>query len=108
MKFNDYQNAASKYAKYPPEYKAIYPVLGLVGEAGEVAEKMKKIIRDKNGEISEQDSLEIQKELGDVLWYISEIARQLNVNLSDIAKTNIDKLESRYVRNKINGSGDNR
>lgn len=109
MLFKDYQEKSKKTAVYPNKGKNyIYPVLGLVGEAGEVAEKFKKIIRDNNGKINSEKKAEIEKELGDVLWYISQIATELKINLEDIAKTNIKKLNSRLKRNCIKGNGDNR
>ena len=85
-----------------------YPALGLAGEAGEVCEKIKKIMRDKGGVISEEDSLELSKELGDVLWYVSALACEINVALSSVAEENLDKLSSRQDRGKLQGSGDNR
>jgi len=120
MNFNEYQEEATKTANYPvisingkerlsdvlTEY--IYPTIGLCGEAGEVAEKVKKIIRDGNGYYSPKDVSEIKKELGDVLWYVSEIAKVFKIKLEDIANANIDKLKSRKERGKIHGSGDNR
>lgn len=110
MQFNEYQKKASETAGYPePGGMAfIYPTLGLAGEAGEVAEKIKKVIRDEGGIISSEKRAEIQKELGDVLWYVSEIARQLELSLDDIATVNIAKLASRKERGVISGSGDNR
>ncbi|MBQ6486633.1 nucleoside triphosphate pyrophosphohydrolase family protein [Candidatus Saccharibacteria bacterium] len=86
----------------------IEKVLGLPGEAGEAADKFKKIIRDKGGVISLSDREEIVKELGDVLWYVTMIAEYLEIPLSEVAQKNIDKLEDRYKRNKIHGAGDNR
>lgn len=83
-------------------------LLGLVGEAGEVAEKFKKIYRDKDGMISEEDKESIKKELGDILWYITSVGRHIGVSLPDIAQTNLDKLKSRRERNQIHGNGDNR
>ncbi len=83
-------------------------VLGLVGEAGEVAEKFKKIVRDKKGVISDEEKTEIAKELGDVLWYLSAISDYLEVNLEEVAKTNLNKLFDRRERGKARGSGDNR
>ena len=81
---------------------------GLVGEAGEVAEKLKKIIRDKDGILSEEDKKEIIKEFGDVLWYISSLALYLGVPLSTVAEGNLDKVLSRKARGKTHSSGDNR
>ena len=83
-------------------------LLGLVGEAGEVAEKFKKIVRDKDGVVSEEDKKEIIKELGDVLWYISAMANYLDVSLDEVARMNLDKLFSRQNRGTSRGSGDNR
>lgn len=83
-------------------------VLGLLGESGEIAEKLKKILRDKNAQMTEQDRKELAKELGDVLWYIATIAHNLNVSLDDIATENITKLASRQQRGTLTGSGDNR
>lgn len=103
-----YQVKAAKYAKYPEAFRHVYPTLGLVGEAGEVAEKVKKVIRDENCILTKEKSDEIAKELGDVMWYVANLARELGYSLSTIADMNIRKLESRYLRNKINGNGDNR
>lgn len=109
MNFNDYQKQAKKTAVYPNKGKNyIYPVLGLAGEAGEVAEKFKKIIRDNDGKIDSEKKAEIEKELGDVLWYVAQISTELKINLEDVAKTNIKKLSSRLKRNCIKGDGDNR
>lgn len=83
-------------------------VLGLVGEAGETADKIKKVLRDKDGIIDEHDKLEITKELGDVLWYVASIARYLNVSLEEVARLNLEKLEGRRKRNLLHGEGDNR
>ena len=83
-------------------------VLGLAGEAGETADKIKKVLRDKDGVFSEEDKREVVKELGDVLWYVASIARYLNVPLAEVAKTNLEKLEGRRDRNLLHGEGDNR
>ena len=111
MDFDEYQKKATKYdlAQATADLKApgfVEKVLGLVGEAGETADKIKKIIRDNDGVATEEDKELIIKELGDTLWYISSVARYLNVPLSDVARQNIDKLESRYQRNKLHGEGD--
>jgi NTP pyrophosphatase (non-canonical NTP hydrolase) len=109
MTFNDYQKESKKTAVYPnigDNY--VYPTLGLAGESGEVAEKIKKVIRDKEGVINEEDREEIAKELGDVLWYIAQIASELKLDFDVIARKNIDKLLSRLERGKIQGNGDNR
>ena len=86
----------------------IAKILGLVGEAGEVAEKFKKIVRDKNGVIAGMDIDEISKELGDVLWYVAALSEYLGMTLEDVAQKNIEKLSSRKARGVSNGSGDNR
>ncbi|MGI6341259.1 MAG: nucleoside triphosphate pyrophosphohydrolase family protein [Minisyncoccales bacterium] len=109
MNFNEYQQKARQTAIYPnKDNNFIYPTLGLVGEAGEVAEKIKKVIRDNNGIITQEKKEEIKKELGDVLWYIANLAYELNIDLEDIAEGNIEKLFSRMERNKVHGDGDNR
>ncbi len=102
MTFDEYQKFARSTAVYPVDCKITYPTLGLCGETGEVAEKIKKHIRDGR-------SLEgVGLELGDVLWYISALADDLGVTLEEIAQSNVDKLQSRKERGKIGGSGDNR
>ena len=83
-------------------------VLGINGEAGEIAEKVKKIIRDKNGQVSQKDKDELAKEVGDVLWYLAVFAHHLDVPLETIARQNLDKLQSRKARGVLQGSGDNR
>lgn len=109
MTFEEYQKKSRKTAKYPDaDHNFIYPTLGLVGEAGEVAEKIKKVLRDDGGEISSEKREEIKKELGDVLWYIAQVATELNLPLTEIAEYNIEKLTSRLERGMISGSGDNR
>ena len=109
MNFTEYQNLALATAIYPKKYETIYPALGLCGEAGEVAEKVKKSIRDGlHNWPDEQFKEELTKELGDVLWYISALASDLDISLNEIAETNLQKLASRKKRNKIGGSGDNR
>ena len=109
MNFNEYQQQARTTAVYPDiGDNYIYPALGLCGEAGEVAEKIKKIIRDNNGIITYEKNIEIQKELGDVLWYVSNLASELGVDLNRIAQSNLDKLFTRKAENKLHGSGDNR
>lgn len=109
MTFSDYQQDAKKTAIYPNVgSNFVYPTLGLVGEAGEIANKVKKIIRDKNNQISNEDRQEIGKELGDVLWYLAQIATELGVSLEKTAQDNLDKLSSRQQRNVLGGNGDNR
>lgn len=83
-------------------------VLGLAGESGEVMEKFKKLIRDKQGRLTDQDKAEIVKELGDILWYINAVAHLLGSSLEDVARLNNQKLLSRQSRGELGGSGDNR
>ena len=106
MELNEYQKEAKKTAIYPSPI--IYPALGLCGEAGEVAEKVKKVLRDNKGLFTDEKRKEIAKELGDVLWYISNTASDIGFSLEEVAQGNIDKLKSRQQRDKISGSGDNR
>ena len=109
MDFNDYQRESRKTALYPDVGRnSIYPTLGLVGEAGEVADKVKKILRDKNGQFDDESKEAIKLELGDVLWYISQLSSELGYELEDVACTNLQKLKSRKNRGKIKGEGDNR
>jgi len=109
MDFDTYQQKARKTAMYPSlGSNIIYPTLGLVGEAGEVAEKIKKILRDKDGIYDDFSKQEIKKELGDVLWYLSNLSFELGFTLEDVADTNLRKLEERSLRGNISGSGDNR
>lgn len=109
MNFTDYQTKSRATAKYPIiGHGVIYPTLGLVNEAGEVAGKIKKVFRDKDGEISEETRQALKAELGDVLWYISQVATELDLSLDEIAEANIAKLLDRLERGKIKGDGDNR
>lgn len=109
ISFGEYQAAALKTAIYPNRGNNwIYPALGLVSEAGEVADKFKKIIRDKDGVISEEDKLALSKELGDVMWYVAVLAEELGLQLDDVAISNLAKLASRKIRDKLSGSGDDR
>ncbi|MFA4999875.1 MAG: nucleoside triphosphate pyrophosphohydrolase family protein [Patescibacteria group bacterium] len=109
MTFAEYQKESQRTALYPNKGgNYVYPTLGLAGETGEVAEKIKKIIRDKDGQIGNTDREELKKELGDVLWYIAQIATELGIDLENIAMENIKKLLSRLERGQIGGSGDNR
>jgi NTP pyrophosphatase (non-canonical NTP hydrolase) len=108
MKFNEYQQKIEKFIKYPKDQALVYTTLGLAGEAGEVAEKVKKLIRDHHGALTPAYAAEIIKELGDVLFYIAAMARELQYPLDTVASTNLNKLNSRLERGKINGNGDNR
>jgi len=109
MDFEEYQKLSRETAQYPDAGRNyVYPTLGLAGESGEVAEKIKKAVRDCGGVIDEARRLEIEKELGDVLWYVSQLASELQLSLDGVARKNIDKLFSRKARNVLSGSGDNR
>jgi NTP pyrophosphatase (non-canonical NTP hydrolase) len=109
MNFNDYQTKSRKTAGYPAiGHPVIYPVLGLANEAGEVAGKVKKIFRDKDGQINKETKSALKAELGDVLWYIAQVATELDLTLDEIAEYNIAKLFDRLERGKIRGDGDNR
>ena len=113
MQFNTYQKQALTHdlGQKSPSLTSpafIEKVLGLTGEAGETADKIKKIIRDKSGRPTPDDVQEIQKELGDVLWYIAAIAHYLDLSLDAVADQNLKKLASRHARHQLHGSGDNR
>lgn len=118
LQINEYQKKAHETASYPAgriglddtnhivDY--LYPAMGLSEEAGEVAGKYAKAIRDNGGVIDEDRKREIVKELGDVCWFVAELATTLNVSLEDVMQKNLDKLASRKARGVIHGSGDNR
>ena len=108
MTLEEYQGIIAKTAIFPKELGLLYPGLGLCGEAGEVAEKIKKIYRDKQGEITTEDKQALKKELGDVIWYVTAIAEQLGLTLNEILEANYDKLIKRRETNTLSGSGDNR
>ena len=103
-----YQKVALTTAIYPREQAIIYPTLGLTGEAGEVANKVKKIIRDGSDSKDEKLVSEIKAEIGDCLWYIAVLASDFDIKLSDIASANLIKLENRKEKGTIRGSGDQR
>ena len=109
QQFNDYQDFVRTMKRYPEQYAVIYPALGLAGEAGEIAEKVKKWVRDEGGqEISLDRKDAILKELGDPLWYIASLADDLGFSLQDVINANVEKLTSRRDRGKLHGDGDNR
>lgn len=114
MQFSDYSDKAMTTDLYVKQGQAIdshamiEKVFGLLGEAGEVAEKFKKIIRDKDGKATDEDKKELAKELGDVLWYINSVGIYLGFSLEEIAQANLDKVLSRKDRGVTRGSGDNR
>jgi NTP pyrophosphatase (non-canonical NTP hydrolase) len=108
MDLSEYQRLSRRTAEYPREAWLAYPALGLAGEAGEVAEHAKKAIRDDGGSVSEERKTAMAKELGDVLWYVAQIATELGLDLNAIAEENLEKLLSRQQRGVLSGSGDER
>lgn len=112
MKFDEYQLAISEFDLFEPgklsDVSFVEKVLGLAGEAGETADKIKKLLRDKDGLATDTDKKEVAKELGDVIWYVASIARYLDIPFSEVAKMNVEKLSSRKTRNVLHGAGDNR
>jgi NTP pyrophosphatase (non-canonical NTP hydrolase) len=108
MELSDYQQRSRQTAEYPREAWLAYPALGLAGEAGEVAEHAKKAIRDDAGVITGERRSAMAKELGDVLWYVAQLASELDLDLDEIASGNLEKLLSRQRRGVLSGSGDER
>jgi len=112
MNFNDYQEQAVSFeikTKSKEWDLPLYPALGLAGEAGEVAEKIKKLMRDGDAKfLTDEQKAEIAKELGDVLWYVANLAEDIDYDLRQIAAINLNKLRSRKDRDVLKGSGDNR
>lgn len=109
MTFDEYQRQAAMTAMYPDVgNNYIYPALGLCGEAGEVAEKIKKVIRDSNGVVSANAKREIEKEMGDVLWYLARLCSEIGLSMDSVALLNLKKLFPRKERGLIKGNGDNR
>lgn len=108
LTFSEYQRKASETMVYPSRYKIIYPALGLGSEAGECIGKIKKVLRDNDGEFTEEQKQQIGDEAIDALWYISAILHDLGLSLEEYAQRNLDKLESRRIRGVLKGSGDNR
>jgi ribosomal protein S18 acetylase RimI-like enzyme/NTP pyrophosphatase (non-canonical NTP hydrolase) len=109
LDFALYQHESRRTWQYvPTNHPVIYPTLGLVNEAGELAGKIKKLFRDKQGTISVADRAALQGELGDVLWYLTQICSVLELDLASVASGNLQKLFSRLARNQIQGSGDDR
>src|SRR6266567_632298 len=107
--FQTYQRESRKtWGEVSTDSPIVYPTLGLVNEAGEVAGKIKKIFRDKGGTFGDADRAALQAELGDVLWYLAQVATELDLSLQDIANANLTKLFDRLERGKIQGDGDNR
>lgn len=118
MTFEEYQDKAASTALYPTcfvegedednDVAWVYPAFGLVGETGELIEKLKKIIRNNNGEIRPEQYEDLEKELGDVLWYLSALCSELGLDLDEVAEKNIKKLQYRMERDVIKSEGDNR
>lgn len=108
MNMSDYQNQATKTAIYDDADVIIYPALGLISEAGEVAGKIKKVLRDNNGHFDPEKREAIADEVGDVLWYLASLCTDLGIGMDVVAQRNLDKLNSRMARGVIQGSGDNR
>lgn len=108
MNFAEYQEQAVKTAVYGQGQTIIYPALGLGNEAGEVLGKIKKVLRDNEGVYTPDKKAEIAGEIGDVLWYMAALCRDLGIQLEHVAEENITKLKDRQARNVIHGSGDNR
>ncbi len=108
VELSEYQRLSRRTAEYPREAWLTYPALGLSGEAGEVAEHAKKAIRDDGGQVTDERRRAMAKELGDVLWYVAQLASELGLDLDEIAQGNLDKLLSRQRRGVLSGSGDER
>jgi NTP pyrophosphatase (non-canonical NTP hydrolase) len=109
MLISEYQELSRRTATYPGAGdNIVYPTLGLAGEAGEVAEKVKKLLRDDDGVMSDERREALAGELGDVLWYVAQVATEAGLDLEEIAQGNLDKLLSRQQRGVLSGSGDSR
>ncbi|MBM5804281.1 MAG: hypothetical protein FJ078_09245 [Cyanobacteria bacterium K_DeepCast_35m_m2_155] len=109
MDLETYQRRSRETARYPQAgSNPIYPTLGLCGEAGEVADKVKKVMRDRGGRFDDAVRDDLRLELGDVLWYVAQLCTELELNLDEVAEANLAKLASRAARNVISGSGDRR
>jgi NTP pyrophosphatase (non-canonical NTP hydrolase) len=109
MELSEYQSLSRRTATYPRAGEDMtYPALGLCGEAGEVAEKVKKTLRDDGGVLTDERREALSRELGDVLWYLSQLATEADLDLETIAEENLDKLLSRQERGVLRGSGDDR
>lgn len=108
MDLSEYQRRSRRTAEYPRAAWLAYPALGLAGEAGEVAEHAKKAIRDDGGVVAGARRAAMAAELGDVLWYVAQLASELGLDLDEIAQANLDKLASRQRRGVLSGDGDDR
>ena len=108
MHLNEYQTHAKKTAVYPNHVGLLYTTLGLAGEAGELANKVKKVFRDDSGILTEQASWRLADELGDVLWYVAMLADELGIGLEAVAELNLNKLAARKSNDTLHGNGDER
>jgi NTP pyrophosphatase (non-canonical NTP hydrolase) len=108
VELSEYQRRSRRTAAYPREAWLAYPALGLVGEAGEVAEHVKRVIRDDGATVTDERREAIAAELGDVLWYVAQLATELGLDLGEIARDNLTKLLSRQRRGVLQGAGDDR
>lgn len=109
MLFEEYQKQSRKTAIYPDAGKNLtYPMLGLAGETGELLNKFKKVFRDHGGVMTPELQQALGQELGDILWYVSQVASELGINLEEVAQKNLEKLFSRMERGTLQGSGDQR
>lgn len=108
MQASEYQSATAKTAIYPTQSALAYLALGLAGEAGEVAGKVSKVIRDNNGNLTSESNLQLKKEVGDCLWFISQLCNEYGWTLEELFDLNISKLFDRQKRGVLGGSGDNR
>ena len=106
--FDNYALKAATTAIYPPDRGLEYLGLGLTSEAGEVAGKIKKLIRDKDGYVDYDAAMDLAAELGDVLWYVAMLCNHIGISMQHVADGNITKLASRQTRGALQGSGDNR
>jgi NTP pyrophosphatase (non-canonical NTP hydrolase) len=108
-KWGDYQSESKKTAlRVQTSHPVVYPTLGLLNEAGELAGKVKKILRDKDGRIDDHEVDRLKGELGDVLWYFTQICTELGLTLEEVAEANLEKIFDRKKRGVIKGEGDER
>ena len=108
LTFREYEESAAKTAIYDKQWAIVYPALGVNGEAGEIAEKVKKMLRDDGGVMTPQRRQNLAYEIGDVLWYLTALCHDLGMTLEGCARMNFEKLDSRSRRDALQGSGDNR
>lgn len=108
MTLNEYQDLAMRTAIYPNDGDIAYLALAICGEAGELADKVKKVLRDKDGRFHQSDIASIALELGDIAWYMANMADRLGYRLTDVARMNIEKINGRLKRGTLHGTGDNR